>query len=60
MKARLERLGLWLWDEDEREVPSLLDNLTFNQIRAHAEEAKALRALFFIHVVVSNQFLQEL
>ncbi|RVW71157.1 hypothetical protein CK203_059823 [Vitis vinifera] len=53
MKAYLRGLGLWQWVEIERQIQPLGNNPTLNQIRAHEEEeAKAPRALSYIHVVV--------
>ena len=55
MKAYLRGLGLWQWVETERQVQPLGNNPTLNQIRAHEEEeAKAPRALSYIHAAVSE------
>ncbi|RVX08755.1 hypothetical protein CK203_011054 [Vitis vinifera] len=55
MKAYLRGLGLWQWVETERQIQPLGNNPTLNQIKAHEEEeAKAPRALSYIHVVVSE------
>ncbi|RVW84223.1 hypothetical protein CK203_045275 [Vitis vinifera] len=55
MKAYLRGLGLWQWVETERQIQPLGNNPTLNQIRAHEEEeAKAPRALSYIHAAVSE------